>query len=61
VVKQGVWWKIGSGVNMLILGAPWLKGGFSLSTTNPIFEPLMQVYLSEFVDQDLKVWKVPLI
>jgi len=59
-VKQGARWRIGSGVNIPFLGAPWHKDGLSLSTTNPIFEPLMQVNLSEFIDQDLKVWKAPL-
>jgi len=61
VVKQGAQLRIGSGINIPFLGAPWLKDGLSLSTTNPIFEPLMQVNLSEFIDQDLKVWKAPLI
>jgi len=61
VVKQGARWRIGSGVILLLFGALWLKNGVSLSTTNPIFELLMQVKLSDFIDQNLKVWKVPLI
>jgi hypothetical protein len=32
VVKQGARWRIGSGVNIPFLGAPWLKDGLSLST-----------------------------
>ena len=61
MVKQGARWRIGSGVHIPFLGAPWLKDGLSLSTTNPVFEPLMQVKFSEFIDQDLKMWKAPLI
>jgi len=61
VVKQGARWRIGSGVNIPFLGAPWLKDGVSLSTTNPIFEPLMQVKLCDFIEQDVKMWKAPLI
>jgi len=61
VVKQGARWRIGSGVNIPFLGAHWLNDGLSLSTTNPIFEPLMQVKLSEFIDQELKILKAPLI
>ena len=37
VVKKGVRWRIGSSVNIPFLGAHWLKGGLSLSTSNPIF------------------------
>ena len=61
VVKQGARWRIGSGVNIPFLGDPWLKDGLSLSTTNPIFEPLLQVKLCDFIDQDLKMWKASLI
>jgi hypothetical protein len=61
VVTQGAPWRIGSGANIPFLGAHWLKDGPSLSITNPIFEPLLQVKLCEFIDQDLKVWKAPLI
>jgi hypothetical protein len=61
VVTQDARWRIGSGANIPFLGAHWLKDGPSLSITNPIFEPLLQVKLCEFIDQDLKVWKAPLI
>jgi len=61
VVKQGARWRIVSGVNIPFLGAPWLKDGLSFSTTNPIFEHLMQVKLCDFIDQYLKMWKAPLI
>jgi len=47
--------------NIPFLGAPWPKDGLSFATTNPIFEPLLQVKLYDFIDQDLKVWKAPLI
>ena len=57
VVKQGARWRIDSGVNIPFLGAPWLKDGVSLSTTNPIFEPFMQVKLCDFIEQDIKMWK----
>jgi len=61
VVNQDARWRIGSGDNIPFLGAPWLKDGLSFSTTNPIFEALMQVKLCDFIDQDLKMWKAPLI
>ena len=61
MVKQGARWRICSRVNIPFLGAPWLKDSLSLSTTNPIFEPLMQVKLCDFIDQDLKMWKASLI
>jgi len=61
VIKQGARWRIGLGVNIPFLGTPWLKDGLSLSTTNPFFEPLMQVKLYDFIDQDLKIWKASLI
>lgn len=52
VVKQGARWWIGSSDNIPFLGAPWLKDHMSLSTTNPIFEPLMQVKSCDFIDQE---------
>jgi len=61
VVKRGARWRIGSGENIPILGAPWLRDGKCLSTNGPLTVPLAHVNSSAFNDQPTKTWKAPLI
>jgi len=61
VAKLGARWRVGSGVNIPILSAPWFKDGKCVSLDGPLAAPLADVNLSAFVNQFMKTWKVPLI
>lgn len=61
VVKQGARWWIGSGDNIPLLGAPWLKDGHSIATDSPMCAPLSHVKVHDIIEPSAKVWNFYLI
>jgi len=61
VVQHGARWRIGTGANIPLFGAPWLKGGRSFTTNCPMYNSLSRVKVQDIIEPSTKVWNSPLI
>jgi len=61
VVKQGARWRIGSGPNIPLRGALWLKDGRSLTTDSRTYAALAHAKVKDIIEPMTKVWNISLI
>lgn len=60
-VQHGARWRIGTGANIPLFGAPWLKDGRSFTTNCPMYETLSHVKVQNIIEPTTKVWSTTLI
>ena len=56
VVRSGVRWKIGNGVNIPIFDAPWLADGGCISGEGQTVEVIQQAKLDSLINPDTRSW-----